>query len=108
LLCNERISISHLATEDYADANAAEEHSEGIVNEIGRVDTVLISAIFREPHAGRVRVSVRSRGDIDVSAVCRQFGGGGHINAAGCTFESGIEEAKSQLVPALIACLDFS
>ncbi|MBA3725931.1 MAG: bifunctional oligoribonuclease/PAP phosphatase NrnA, partial [Armatimonadetes bacterium] len=101
-----RISASHLSTDDYESSGAKDEDSEGIVNEIGRVRTVLISAMFREPKPGRIRVSVRSRGTIDVSAVCRQFGGGGHVNAAGCTFDTSLEEAQGLLIPALEACLE--
>jgi phosphoesterase RecJ-like protein len=105
LLCDGRIATSYLTNLDYAECGALDEHTEGIVNEVGRVDTVLITALFREPTKNRVRVSVRSRGDIDVSAVCRKFGGGGHINAAGCTFEGSIENAMSILVAALKECL---
>lgn len=105
LYANSQIAISHLSLGDYKEFDATDEDTEGIVNEIGRINTAQIAALFREHKQNRIRVSVRSRGDIDVAAVCRQFGGGGHINAAGCTFESSIEEAKSLLIPALEECL---
>lgn len=101
-----RLVFTSISREDFESSGALDEHSEGIVNDIGRVDTALIAALFREPKKGRIRVSVRSRGNIDVSAVCRNFGGGGHVNAAGCTFESTIEEAMSSLLPALEECLE--
>jgi bifunctional oligoribonuclease and PAP phosphatase NrnA len=106
LLSNGRIASSHISLEDYKAAGAMDQNSEGIVNEVGRVDSALIAVFFREPKPGKIRVSVRSRGNIDVAAVCRQFGGGGHINAAGCTFESSLEEAKRALIPALEKCLE--
>jgi phosphoesterase RecJ-like protein len=103
-----QIATSYLANDDYAAAGATDEDSEGIVNEIGRVRTVMISAMFREPKPGKIRVSVRSRGAYDVSAVCRLFGGGGHVNAAGCTFDTSMEEAIAALLPALEECLASS
>lgn len=95
------IVVSHLAVSDYEEVGVLDELTESIVNEIGRVDTALVSALFREPEPGKVRASVRSRGDVDVAEVCRQFSGGGHRNAAGCTFDADIESAMAQLVPAL-------
>lgn len=92
---------SHLGLQEYENAEATDEDTEGIVNEIGRVDSAVVFALFREHKPNRVRVSVRSHGDIDVSEICRRFGGGGHKNAAGCTFDTGINEAMQQLVPAL-------
>lgn len=95
------IAYSYLTEEDFAAAEAIEEHNEGIVNEIGRVETACISALFREPKPNKVRVSVRSRGDIDVAEVCSKFGGGGHKNAAGCTFDTNVHEAIEAMLPPL-------
>ena len=52
------------------------------------MDTVQIAAVFREEPNGDVKVSVRSKGAYDAAAICAGFGGGGHKNAAGCTFKS--------------------
>lgn len=50
------------------------------------------------------RVSMRSATDFDVSAVCRKFGGGGHIRASGCSLEAGsIEEAEEIIAKAIIS-----
>ncbi len=96
-----KVAVSYLIPDDFLEANAIDEHTEGIVNEVGRVDTVTVFALFREPKPGKIRVNVRSRGDIDVSSICRNFGGGGHKNAAGCTFESDIHSAMKMLLPEL-------
>jgi phosphoesterase RecJ-like protein len=108
LYASGRVAVSRLTQSNYQEASASDEDSEGIVNEISRINTAQIAAMFREPKPGRVRVSVRSRGELDIAAVCRQFGGGGHVNAAGCTFESSIDDAIRTLVPALEACLASS
>lgn len=101
LTCEGKVAISFLTLDDFQETGALDEHSEGIVNEIGRVETVRVFALLREPKRGKVRVNVRSRGEIDVAAVCRLFGGGGHKLAAGCTFESDIESAMNTLLPEL-------
>ncbi|MBO7310558.1 MAG: DHH family phosphoesterase [Clostridia bacterium] len=55
------------------------------------------------------RVSMRSSTDFDVSAVCRIFGGGGHMRASGCSLEaSGIEQAEQMLVDAIIRQMEKS
>jgi phosphoesterase RecJ-like protein len=100
------VATSYLLESDYEQLQALDEHTEGIVNELLQVDTVLVSALFRETRTGKIRVSVRSRSDLDVSAVCRKFGGGGHVNAAGCVFELPLEAAQSTLIPELIKCAD--
>lgn len=103
-----RLAWSALGQPDFLAAEAGEEHTEGLVNELLSVDTVQIAALIREPGHGKVRASLRSRGSVDVSLVARQFGGGGHRNAAGCTFETTLEEAERDLVAALRLCLASS
>jgi phosphoesterase RecJ-like protein len=70
------------------------------------IDSVKIAAILRQPKSGRVRCSIRSRHDIDVAAVAREFGGGGHVNAAGCTFDLPLPEAEQVLMERLKLCLE--
>jgi bifunctional oligoribonuclease and PAP phosphatase NrnA len=51
-------------------------------------------------------VSLRSRGEYDVAEVAREFGGGGHRNAAGCSFDMYLDEVVHKLVPRLRKCLE--
>ncbi len=106
LLSGNRLAVTHLGLEDFVDAK--DEDSEGIASEIARIEGVLVAAVFREPHSERVRVSVRSRGDIDIAEVCRKFGGGGHKNAAGCTLTVGVLAAMERVIPELERCLESS
>ncbi len=61
--------------------------TDGFINYARSVDGVEVAASFREPEEQGApwRVSFRSRGRVDVSAIAQKFGGGGHRNAAGCT-----------------------
>jgi bifunctional oligoribonuclease and PAP phosphatase NrnA len=81
---------------------AMDEHIDGLVESIRRVDSTLIAVVFKETETGITKVSIRSdTHDIDVSAVMAVFGGGGHKMAAGCTMEFSISEAPTKLLPLL-------
>lgn len=103
----DRIAWAALGPEDFADTGASESHTEGLVNELLSINTVQMAAILRQPFPDKlIRASIRSRGSYDVAQAVRPFGGGGHRNAAGCTFEGTLPDAESQLVGALRACLE--
>ena len=82
-------------------ANALDEHTEGIVNELLSIDTVEIAAVIREGHSGRFKASLRSRGSHDVAQIAQSFGGGGHKNAAGLTLDPPADVAEAQIIQAL-------
>ena len=71
---------------------------EDFVNYARAIEGVEVAALFRRREDGAIRVSMRSRGTVDVSLVARNFGGGGHRGAAGCTIENlGLEEARERV-----------
>ncbi len=103
-----RLAWSALSFQDFERCQARDEDTEGFVNELLSIETVQISALLREAKEGKTRCSLRSRGSFDVSEVARVFGGGGHRNAAGCTFDSGPAEASQLLVTEMRKCLASS
>jgi phosphoesterase RecJ-like protein len=105
LECGNRIAVGVLSKGDFERAMATDEDTEGFVNEMLSIDSVEIAAILREPKPGRIRCSLRSRAEHDVATVAREFGGGGHRNAAGCTLDMDVHEAEETLVRRLRACL---
>lgn len=93
--------------DDFVRFEASDEDTEGFVNELLAVDTVQIAAFAREQKPGRIRVSLRSRKGFDVAEAAREFGGGGHVNAAGLSFlEADPDESMVKLVEALKRCLE--
>ena len=101
LECEDRLAYGLLSRHEFEACEATDEDTEGFPNELLSVKTVQIAAVAREFRPGRVRVSLRSRKEYDVAAVAREFGGGGHKNAAGCSFDGVPEDAMSELLPKL-------
>lgn len=105
---DERLAWSCLSYRDFQWAKATDEDTEGFVNELLSIDTVQVAAILREAKPGKIRCSIRSRAGYDVAAVAREFGGGGHKNAAGCTFDTDLTDAEDQVVEGMRRCLESS
>jgi phosphoesterase RecJ-like protein len=80
-----RIAWLWVTTSDMERSNAAEEDCEGIVNYAIGIAGVEVAVFLRELPDHRVRLSLRSKGAVNVAAVAETLGGGGHENASGCT-----------------------
>jgi bifunctional oligoribonuclease and PAP phosphatase NrnA len=105
---DDQLAWSCLSYRDFQWAKATDEDTEGFVNELLSIETVQIAAILREAKPGKIRASIRSRGAYDVAKVANAFGGGGHKNAAGCNFETSLEDAEHLLVEEMRRCLESS
>jgi phosphoesterase RecJ-like protein len=79
--------------------------AEDLVNYPRSVSSVRVACLFREQD-GRVKVSLRAKGDVDVSRIAAMFGGGGHPNAAGCTVPGSLGEAAQAVLAAVRAAID--
>ena len=86
------LSISH---HDMVRTCAAEEDCEGIVNYAISLAGVEAAVFLRELPEGRIRMSLRSKGRLDVASLAVGMGGGGHENAAGVTLERTLETRPS-------------
>ncbi len=93
-----RLTLTALSAEDFAQSGAEESYSEGVIDHLRSVEGTLVAALVRErlcPNGAPTtrKVSLRSSdGRIDVSAIAREAGGGGHRQAAGFTTEMGSEQ----------------
>jgi len=79
--------------------------AEDLVTYPRSIGSVRAACLFRE-RDGRVKVSLRGKGDVDVSRIAAQFGGGGHRNAAGCTVEGSLEGVAKTVLAAVTEALD--
>jgi bifunctional oligoribonuclease and PAP phosphatase NrnA len=94
----DRVAILHVSDELLAANEATIDDTEGLVNlPLGAREVVAV-ALFKRQANGVYRVSLRSKGDIDVRAVAAKWSGGGHKNAAGCTVSGDYEELKKAFV----------
>lgn len=83
-------------------AGAVVEDCEGIVNSLSGIADVEVAIFLRElPPGDQFRLSLRSRGNIDVAEVAGRFGGGGHRNASGCTLDGPLESAVGRVLEEL-------
>jgi phosphoesterase RecJ-like protein len=87
-------------------AGAHPEDTENLVNIPRAIEGVRVAVFLKALKDGPVRASLRSRAGLDVQAVARMFGGGGHRNAAGCTIPGTLPEARRALLDALLPVVE--
>ena len=87
-------------------ANATDEDGDGFVNYPMSCGDVEACAFFKETAPGVYRVSLRLKCDVNVARIAERFGGGGHRNAAGCTFKGTWEEAERDVVSQLVYAVE--
>ena len=80
------------------EAGATPDELEGITSLPRQIEGVIIGITLREQKDGALRVSVRTHAPLDASEFCAMFGGGGHARAAGCAFETTLEDAEKKIV----------
>ena len=76
------------------DCGGTYEDTEGLINLPLTVKDIVAAVFFKENGTDDWRVSMRSKGAVDVNAVAKQFGGGGHKNASGCSARGRFEDLK--------------
>jgi len=93
-----RIAIVYLDHEMAREAGGTYEDTEGLINLPLTVKEIHAVVFFKQLEVDEYRVSMRSKGEIDIGAVAKEFGGGGHKNAAGCTVRGAIEALQKTFV----------
>jgi phosphoesterase RecJ-like protein len=93
-----RIAIVYLDHEMARAAGGTYEDTEGLINLPLTVKEILAVVFFKQIEGDEYRVSMRSKGDIDIGAVAKEYGGGGHKNAAGCTVTGPIDGLQKMFI----------
>src|ERR1700758_4685677 len=96
-----RLAWLWVTHQDMVRTCAAEEDCEGIVNYAICLSGVEAAVFLRELPERRIRLSLRSKGRINVSAIAARLGGGGHENAAGVTLDGPISRALEEILAEL-------
>ena len=107
--CDDRLVVSYITSADYEATGAGEEMTEGVIDHLRSIDGTKVAAVVRDlGNRGRAarKVSLRSsEGDVDVSAIARKHGGGGHKRAAGFSTDLELDELVAFLCGEVISQL---
>ncbi len=101
LECDGRLGYLVITRAMLAACGAENVDTGDLINHILAIDGARASALFRETPDGGTKVSLRSKGVVDVNAVATKFGGGGHRNASGITMTAPLPAAMEQVLPEL-------
>jgi phosphoesterase RecJ-like protein len=96
-----RLALSQITLADLAKVGAGPADMEQAVETLRLIPGVEVSALLRQTSKGAIKVSMRSRGKVDVSRVAIALGGGGHKSAAGVTLEGNLEGVRRDIATRL-------
>lgn len=105
ILDNGRVAALSVTLDMLKKVGGDKDLSDGFVNFARAIEGVEVGVLFRECGQDEYKVSLRSKGDVDVAAVAGGFGGGGHCHAAGFNIKGGYEDVKRRVVLALNSSL---
>jgi phosphoesterase RecJ-like protein len=89
-------------------AGGSYDDTEGLINFPLSVKDIQAVVFFKQTEGEDFRVSLRSKGNVDVGAIAKALGGGGHKNAAGCSAQGAIGALKASFVSQLARAIDAS
>ncbi|MEJ8302586.1 bifunctional oligoribonuclease/PAP phosphatase NrnA [Saccharibacillus sacchari] len=95
---NGKVAWVHVTPEHMVQAGASNEDLEGIVNYPRNIQGVEVGVLFKVINENAVKASMRSAGKVDVAAIAAEFGGGGHVRAAGCRLEGTLEQVTALVI----------
>ena len=101
-----RVAVLTITQAGASAAGASYDDTDGLINFPLSVKDIQAVAFFKESGPGEWRVSLRSKGAVDVGAIARSYGGGGHGNAAGCSVRGALPEVQPTFVAVLAAAVD--
>jgi len=104
---NGKIASFSLSLKVAAELGVRPEDNEGLIDHLRAIRGVIVAVFFEELADGKVRVSMRSKNEeVDVSAICQKFGGGGHKLAAGARVRGTLAEVEQEILKAICDVID--
>jgi phosphoesterase RecJ-like protein len=105
--CEEKLAWFSLSQADARALGTIPEDNEGLIDHLRAVRGVIVAVFFEELRDGKVRVSMRSKNEaVDVCAICKEFGGGGHVLAAGARVPGTLAEVEEKIVEKACAAIE--
>jgi phosphoesterase RecJ-like protein len=104
LMLDRRLAVMRIRRKDFEETHANVPDTENLINIPLQIATVEVSIRITEPREdkGPVRISLRSKGQVDVARFAEQFGGGGHARASGLKLDLPFDEAHDRVVAAMM------
>ncbi|MBR4078860.1 MAG: bifunctional oligoribonuclease/PAP phosphatase NrnA [Christensenellaceae bacterium] len=93
-----KMAVLHMTLAEIAECGASRTDCDILVNYAREIETVEIAGFINEMPDGKFKVSFRSKNYADVAAFAGEYGGGGHVRAAGCVFEGPIDRIERIIV----------
>jgi phosphoesterase RecJ-like protein len=103
-----RIAWVAMTRDMMSSVGATEDDLDGIVSHPLSIEDVEAVAFFKELQPGHFRISLRSKGGVDVSKIAERFGGGGHKNASGCAISGKLEMAEQHILSCLQSAMGIT
>lgn len=94
---NGRFAYSWLSNADFAESNAVKADAEPFIDSLRDIEGVQVALILKENADGSVRGSLRAKDSTNVAEIARHYGGGGHVAAAGFTFNGLLEDSLREV-----------
>lgn len=101
-----RVAIITCTADMLQAAGAFPEDTEDMINIPRAIEGVKVAVFFKALAPGTVRVSLRSKGPINVQKLAATFGGGGHEHAAGLTFHGNLQQARAAILPGVLQLME--
>lgn len=95
------ILIAYLSLEEMRKSGFGPSDADGVVGYLNEIADAETAIFLREITPGIIRANMRSKSTVDVARVAALFGGGGHVRAAGCTFQDPVLLVKKELLDAI-------
>jgi phosphoesterase RecJ-like protein len=95
---NGRTAWAVVTDELFRQTGTSAEDTDNFVNFVRSAKGVEVAVLFRQTENARYKISMRSKGRVDLSGLAKSLGGGGHKNAAGCVIDGSFEQVKKRVI----------
>jgi phosphoesterase RecJ-like protein len=102
-----RVAVLAIDPEIARAAGAAYDDTDGLINQPLTVREIQAVVFFKKMDGNEYRVSMRSKGGVDIGAVAKEYGGGGHKNAAGCSVTGPLDQVRGQFMNKILDAIEW-
>ena len=95
---DKRVAVKTILQRDLIETQASSRDTQGIIEQGQKIGSVRAAVVLVEQKDAKIKVSLRSKGEINVRKIAQKFGGGGHDFAAGVVLDTSIEDAKIMIL----------